>query len=458
MTDRPGAGGTARLGLAAVVLFAAVLAAQKFVEARSEFRLPGVGRVANDLPIKTALGVAVSVALLVAVGGVIAAAGRPDPPADDRRRVRARFVGFLAAGTLAVLTLHGKLVAGYVVAVPPAPGWVVAAVGGGWLAFAVVSLQLPATWWVAAVGYAGLVAVIRAVSFYTLPFEAIGGDMLAVIDRGLGLMFQGRFPYIDQPPPAMPYWPGTFLPYAVPKLAGADLRWVNLAADVGTVLLVCGRTARPAAGFALPVLLVTPMWAYYSAETQYPPSVFAAVLLARAWAGGGLRAQAFAVGLAVAVNQTFGVLAVFLFPCWVRWYGWRAAVFAVAGAVGVCGLLVGPFLVWDGREFLRVTTAALDPFGPETIAGRFSLRPAFTTAGVPPEWAAGLAVVGVFATLAVRRPAPGRGFGLAVFGYCVVLLMLHRTFTHYYLPVLAAAVALPRLGIRSAGPSAGSSV
>jgi hypothetical protein len=443
--------------LALLVALGGLFAAQKYVEVRKEVRLPGGVEFANSGNAKVALGVGVTVLLLLllvefAVVALPRLFRRPPvfPPAH---RDWPRFVFFLFAAPLLFADLQSRLLSGYLPSVGSSPPlWVASAWTAGWLAFAVASLWLPPGRGVATVGFTAAVVVTRLFAYWHLPFADIGGDMLSTIDRSQDLMLAGRFPYIDDPRPIMPYWPGTFLLYTPAKLLGVDFRLMNLLVEVGTVVAVGGlgggdredRWRTAVERMALPLLMLLPNWTYYSAETQYPVSVLMAVLVARAvWAGGG-RTQAVALGLAVAVSQTFGALAVFLFPHWVRRFGWRGAAKLTGLSVLACLPLVGPFLVWDAGEFFRVSLLSLEPFPPELLLGRFTLRPAVDL--LHPQAAAallGLVVLGAVLLNARRRATPTAVAVTLALGYCLVLLLLHRTFTHYFLPVVAMVVSVP---------------
>src|SRR5262249_36411598 len=158
------------------------------------------------------------------------------------------------------------------------------------------------------------------------------------------------------------YWPGTFLLYTPAELLGVDYRVMNLIVEVATVLVVGSvrlnggqEPGAVTARLALPLLMLSPTWTFYSAETQYPVSVLAAVLFCRQLTSRGGTAQAVALGAAVAVNQTFGVFGLFVLPYWIRKFGlWRAALFTVLSLL-VCAAAISPFVLWDAREFFRVT-------------------------------------------------------------------------------------------------------
>jgi hypothetical protein len=118
-----------------------------------------------------------------------------------------------------------------------------------------------------------------------------------------------------------------------------------------------------------------------------------------------------------------------------------------ATALGTCLLIICPFLLWNAREFFRVSLLSLKPFTADQMAGTFSLRPLLD--GLSP-WAAPLLLALTFAAV-VTVGSVGRGSKtdaavVITLGYCVVLLLLHRSFSHYFLPVIAMILVAPHPG------------
>jgi len=319
-----------------------------------------------------------------------------------------------------------------------------------WAAVFAASSRLRARVDVDLVRFAFLVLLTRSLLIAYVRYETIYADMLRTIDRSLGLLLAGAFPYIDRPPPAMPYWPMTFLQYLPPRLLGWDLRATNVVVDLATVLVALrlgiDRRDDPRrtinARLSLPLLLLFRTWTGYSSDTHYPLSVFFAALFARSVSSGGGVAQAVALGGAVAANQTFGIFGPFVLPFWIRRYGVRRASLLTLASLSTCLAVLAPFLVWNPKEFIRVTLLALAPFPVSFLAGHFSMRPLLE--GMFPHavaWAAALTVAVVVGLNAVQSDRSRVAATIAV-GYCVVLMLLHRTFSHYYLPVIAMIVCV----------------
>jgi hypothetical protein len=296
-------------------------------------------------------------------------------------------------------------------------------------------------------GYAltlvGLVAATRISTLWVDPLNANGGDMLPTIGRSIAALLAGKFPYFDDPPPAMPYWPATLLCYLPPRALGCDLRWTNVVLETGAALVAMapcfarGRRLR-LTDCLLPLMMLTPIWTHYGTNTQYAPTVFVAVLLGQTLLRGGLAMQAAALGLAVAATQMFGLFGLCVGPWWWRQWGLRRAIVGTVLSLIVCLAWTAPFLLWDGREFLRVTLASLDPMTDAEMAGRLTLRPLLADIHPKLPLLLALATIGSAMLLHVRyrltRAALVASLALALF---LVLALLHRSFTHYYLPVLA---------------------
>ena len=270
--------------------------------------------------------------------------------------------------------------------------------------------------------------------------------MLWNIDRTLSLMLDGQFPYIDDPPPGMPYWPGTFLSYLPPFLFGVDIRSVNVLFETATVCLVLWpvQSKRPDGvgdselqQLALPIFMLLPAWTVYGVGTQYAPTVFATVLFARVVGTRGGLWQAIALGFAVAVNQMLGILGLLILPFWVRRFGLTRSGLFAAAALGWCLLLLSPFLIWNAAEFFRVSLFSLVPFESAQFWGRFTLVPLISQVHPHAPWFLFFATI-LCTMLVSARCRTYQGF-LAVsgLGLFVLLVLLHRTFSHYYLPAIA---------------------
>jgi hypothetical protein len=437
----------------------AVFALQKFIAVRQPYllaRLLGVDELAL---IKKWLGITVSCLFIAALveyawAFVPRLARRISSRLRFRPPVRSyafyEFAFYLAASLFLLGDLQGVLLRPYIPAVPSPPLGTAVVWMCVWLVLLGVSSRARGCVDVDLVRFAFLIALTRITIYSYQEFASLYADMLRNIDRCLGLMLAGEFPYIDAPPPAMPYWPLTFLLYLPPKLMGWDFRASNLAVELATVLVALrfgiDRTADPRrtinARLSLPLLMLFRSWTSYSSDTQYPISVLFAVLFARSVASKGGAIQAVVLGAAVAANQTFGAFGLFIFPFWARRFGLRNAGRWTLIALATCLLLIAPFVVWNGKEFFRVTLLALEPFPVSHLAGQFSMRP--LVENLFPHAAACLLVLTFVVVGALNWTQSNRSLVAATtaVGYGVFLLLLHRTFSHYYLPVMAMVVCL----------------
>ena len=445
-----------RYRLAMLMAILLVFASQQFIAFQKPFALARLLQV-DDLGLVTKwLGVSVSLLLVV----VLVEYAWAFIPRLSRRRSefkpRVRSAGFyesafyLLASLFLFGDLQGRLLRG-LVPVHPSPPLATALVWmPAWAVLFAATSRLKAQVDVDLVRFLFLVALTRSTMTASVPFDTLYADMLKTIDRSLGLLLAGSFPYIDAPPPSLPYWPLTFLAYLPTRLMGWDLRATNLAVDLATVALALrfGIDRRKdasraiSARLSLPLLMLYRSWASFSVDTQYPVSILFAVLFARSLATKGGTTQALVLGSAVAANQTYGILGLFVLPFWVRRYGPRRTVRMTLIALTTCMVFIGPFVLWNAREFFRVTLLSLEPFSASLLAGRFSLRPlvegAFPHASL---WLVGLTILVVW-VLNWMQDDRVRIAATTAIGYCVFLLLLHRSFAHYYLPVMAMIVCL----------------
>ncbi|HTN77816.1 MAG TPA: hypothetical protein VL096_21305, partial [Pirellulaceae bacterium] len=320
-----------------------------------------------------------------------------------------------------------------------------------WLAVAITLWRTQATSGMYALAICGLIAATRVSSLVVDPGNVNGGDMLSNIDRVFGLLLQGQFPYVDEPPPAMPYWPATLLVYLPARLIGCDLRWTNVVLEVATALIAlvpCFTRQKRAAivDYLVPMMMLVPIWTHYGINTQYAPTVLVAVLFGQAVLRSGLNIQGCTLGLAVATSQMFGLFGVCIGPWWWRNFGLRSAIMATIVSLIVCLAWVGPFLAWDSREFCRVTLESLDAIPDSQLAGRVTLRPLLVSMHPRLPLALALSAMGGVALLNVRYRLSRRAIVVALaLAFYVVLILLHRTFTHYYLPVFALLALSPQV-------------
>ena len=89
----------------------------------------------------------------------------------------------------------------------------------------------------------------------------------------------------------------------------------------------------------------------------------------------------------------------------------------------------------------------MKPFTADRMAGTFSLRPLLD--GLSP-WAAPFLLALTFAVVMtvgfVGRGSKTDAAVIITLGYCVALLLLHRSFSHYFLPVIAMILVIPHPG------------
>jgi len=364
-------------------------------------------------------------------------------------------------GTATVLFVAGifsNRLVGYVGAVDVATGPTLTLLAlAAWGIFVAHSLREGLTERSAFFGLSALVVALRLIAYESLPFDRIPGDMLSTLDRALGDMFSGRSPYGVSP---MPYFPLTLLSYAPPKLMGGDLRWANPVIEVATIAVALFAWRGAASGgtgsqwsgartghlevsrLVLPVLLLLPPWTFYSAVSQIPVSVLAAVLLVRSLSARDNVWQAIALGATVATNPTFGVLGFVLGGYWLGRFGAVKGAKLAGVALFTCALIVTPFILSNPKGFIDVAFISQVPFRDSQFPGRFTLLPAATI--LVPVHTTSVFIGCTFilgAWLGYRAKTAGAVAGAMAVAYCLALMFLHRTFSHYFLPVIALATS-----------------
>ena len=284
--------------LATALAVGAVFAAAQTVESR----IHGPARVAA--------GYTVSVGMLLAVAALVRSPTGPVRAAGRRVSLPTLLV---VASLLLLFDLFAKKFAAYLnVQRRPPPTLPLIVVAAGWIALVARMRWRGATPGRLALAMTWLVVGSRVLVLLVCPFDRLPGEMLETINRSLDLLLAGRFPYVSFPPP-MPYLPGMFLAYLPPKLLGFDLRLSNLVLDGATawlaVRLASGagdahRVLREASvGWVLlPLLMLHPTWVYDAVNTQFSPTLFTTLLLARALSGASPRLQGASLGLAVGCN------------------------------------------------------------------------------------------------------------------------------------------------------------
>ncbi|HWE37431.1 MAG TPA: hypothetical protein VG406_12755 [Isosphaeraceae bacterium] len=368
----------------------------------------------------------------------------------DGRGVPTR-AAWAVATVLLVVDLFAKKLSAYI-AVPhrPPPLWPTVAVVAGWVAILAYARRARSKRVAIAIGLSWLAAGTGLLVMLASPFDRLTGDMLWNINRALNALEAGRFPYLDAPPP-MPYLSGTFLAYAPPHRLRLDLRLTNLVL-LAVTAAAASRFLAPSGSrddelstsqWAFAFFLLQPTWVAYEVNTQYAPTVLASLILGRAVSRAGPWGQALALGVAVGTNQMLAASAPILAASWARRSGGRKALALTIGSIAVFLAMIGPFLLWNPRQFVAVAFLARGPLPLEVLSGRFTLLP--LSLGVVPHASlvlSGLAIAP--AAWFAWRARSGAGVVAAMaLGLGAALLVQPSSFSHYVMPVIALAAAAP---------------
>ena len=215
------------VGLTVAILFA--------VQHTVKLRMTGTAQAVLGDVVSLGFLLAVAEFATLALGRRLASRWKTRADVADRVPIA---VVFTIASLLLVLNLIAKTMSPYFALQRRAPPTIpLLILVGWWLALTLRARRRGCSTRTCLVALAGLVLGTRVLLLWVSPFERMTGDMLATIDRSLGELLAGRFPYVNFPPP-MPYPPATFLAYLPPKLLGCDLRLTNLALDVAAVFAI----------------------------------------------------------------------------------------------------------------------------------------------------------------------------------------------------------------------------
>jgi hypothetical protein len=226
----------------------------------------------------------------------------------------------------------------------------------GWGApalFLVIALSrmraIHAAWVALAFGVA-----LRFGLFGSSPIDPNRSDMLPLTIRSIEAFLSGQCPYREYLFPwrvPLTYLPLTWLPYVPAHLAGIDVRWTNLVAQVAIMLAFQYSTARdPASRRDTPALWLA-SWVFLSPTSLYWDTMVTATMgwVAIAWvvalASRGSRLAPWALGAGLGATVLLVPLVPVLAIAWLADRGPRAAArdLAIAFVVGVA--IVAPFAV-----------------------------------------------------------------------------------------------------------------
>lgn len=341
--------------------------------------------------------------------------------------------------------------------------------GGPWNAFVVgapvvmglIALSpLGNVWLAAAAAVTGV--VLRVIHFGAFG-PSVGNDMLPLTTSALTSLFAGQPPYATYALPAplpLTYYPLTFLAYAPAHLAGIDVRWTNVVAQVvvaGAAVFVAVRTRRSGRWrdrIDTPALILwsfvflLPSSVYFDRITNAPVA-WASLAVMLALVATGNRFASVAVGLAAATTPLTMVLAPFVGLCWWRSRGLRRALLDSAVAALLAAALLLPWILWSPRAFLDGAVLwfnDLDRF-PRDKWVRFKTWQRYVgfsgfywrtglEAWLKPTQALGVAIVAALFAWAGARPARLGRFCAA--GFTAFMVFNPVLWPYFYQPALVA--------------------
>jgi hypothetical protein len=206
---------------------------------------------------------------------------------------------------------------------------------------------------------------LRALHITYVPLEPSRGDMLPLVQQALGNLVVGNSPYATY---SMPWelpltdLPLTWLAYGPAFVAGLDMRWTNIVAEVailGAALWMARRLSPHDVGVDVPVLVwswlfLSPTMIRWDMSTTAPIG-WAALAWALALIVSRQSWTSVVLGCAAATTPFVAVFAPLIAASWWRedglWVMLRRGM--VAGIVA--SLMVLPWFVWSPSAFLDGT-------------------------------------------------------------------------------------------------------
>jgi hypothetical protein len=230
-----------------------------------------------------------------------------------------------------------------------------------------LALNRASAGWIAVVALV-LGLIIRGIHMENIPIQPENGDMLPLVQRAIDNLLDGESPYrLYHMPWDVPltYLPVTWLAYLPTYLLDIDLRWTNIAAELGIATTLAWLSAQRStwqiawrhepALFLWAWLFLQPSVIHWDSGNTAPISwLLLAVTLALVLAERE-RAGALMLGLTAAGTPLVSVFGVFIGLHWLRRYGLQQALRLLGLSAMVAGVLILPFFLWAPRDFMLGT-------------------------------------------------------------------------------------------------------
>jgi len=252
--------------------------------------------------------------------------------------------------------------------VPPDGGWtsmrlMLLSIG---ICLFLVLIRVDVVWSVIAA--LGLGIAIRIIHMRHIPIMPENGDMLPLVQSALKNLLEGQSPYTMYNMPwelPLTYLPVTWLAYLPTYLLDVDLRWTNIAAEVGILAALVFLSVQSAGWRSTlrqqPALLLwawlflQPSVIHWDMGNTAPitwlllAALFAFVLAERNLVAAGV------LGLTAAGTPLVVVFGTFMGIYWLRQLGTTRTIRLASISAIIAGVLIIPFLVWAPGDFLMGT-------------------------------------------------------------------------------------------------------
>lgn len=202
---------------------------------------------------------------------------------------------------------------------------------------------------------------LRFIHLRHVPIEPANGDMLPLVQGAAQQLLAGLSPYrVYEMPWQVPltYLPLTWLAYVPAYMAGIDVRWTNVLAQLTILAALVWLAARHGGLRDNPALLLW-SWMYLQPSVIHwdtgntAPITWAMLAVTFACVlGNKPRAGATALGLTAAGTPLVAVFGPFIALHWLRRHGVLRLLALLAGAAALAAAIVVPFLVWSPEQFI----------------------------------------------------------------------------------------------------------
>jgi hypothetical protein len=232
---------------------------------------------------------------------------------------------------------------------------------------ALLMLSRASAGWVALAALV-LGTIIRLIHMEHIPITPENGDMLPLVQGAIENLFAGHSPYmLYQMPWDVPltYLPITWLSYIPAYLLDIDLRWTNIAAEVGIAITLIWLSRQrstwqiawqhESALLLWAWLFVQPSVIHWDMGNTAPITWLLLSVTLACVVANRERAGVLALGLTAAGTPLVAVFGLFIGLYWLKQHGLRRTIQLLSLSALIAALFIVPFLIWSPSDFVQGT-------------------------------------------------------------------------------------------------------